>query len=132
MREKRHIISAVVVFLLAVATGATAYFLGYQGQGESPASLTSHDFKTENGTCHVKGTVREFEVKCDKNIQHINYLNMKSRYVSYFGPGPDGKQENLEMIVVNLNKIRGSDKKKDRLSFSITHNDDSTTEITLK
>lgn len=131
MREKKHVITAAVVFFLAVATGATAYMIGYHEQDQKLV-LTKHDFKTENGICHVKGTIRDFVVVCDKNIQHINYLSMKSRYVTYFGPGKDGNKENLEMIVVNLNKVKGSDKNKRNLSFSLTHNDDSTTEIILK
>lgn len=128
MQEKKHIITAAALAILVLGTGAAAYFIGYQGN----APLVVHDFKTPNGACHVKGTVRNFEVICDKNIQHINYLNMQSRYLTYFGPGADGSQENLEMIVVNLNKVKGSDKNKNQLSFSLTHNDDSITEISLK
>ena len=132
MREKKHVITVAVVFVLAVATGVTAYFVGYHDQGQKQAALTKHDFKTDNGTCHVKGTVRNFIVECDKDIEHINYRNMKSKYLAYFGPGEDGKKENIEMIVVNLKNVKGSDKNKDKLSFSLTHMDDSTTDITLK
>ena len=113
--------------LILILTAGVLYKVFFSGPRE-PALF---DFRTSNNICHVKGTIRDFLVTCDKNIDNIQYRFMKSRYVTYFGPAEGGGQENLELLVVNLRKVKGSDKSKDQLTFTLLHNDQTQTSITV-
>lgn len=116
-----------------IGIGAVALLIvAYRFMQENKPPKSYHNAKTENGLCSINGNIRKFSINCEKSVKKIQYSHMSAKKIQFFGSLTKGVQENLEILLVEPKKIEGSDKVKNSLSFSILHDDQSATLVTLE